>query len=701
VESSLRINYLDDVNIVNGDRTTQTESMILAEASIFDIFDFKLISGDVTSCLNKPEAVLLSPKHAKALFGDEDPLGKAITIRGIDNAHVTGIIEPSPDNSHIRYDAIVAMVKTEEYARFFESWGGLQTTGYLLLAEDANPEVVIEKATALALENNTPDVWKPQLQPLLDIHLKSSHIIYDHNYAEGDLKQVRALSVIALIVLLIASINFMNLSTARSAKRAREVGLRKVIGAHRIQMVLQFLGESVLLTVIATALSVLFTKLALPYLNQLSGKSLELNVLSSSYVLPMIIGTAFIVGILSGLYPATVLSNFKPALVLKGSFKSSKSGILMRRMLVVSQFAITIALLVGTLVIISQINFILSRDPGYNREQVMVLEHRSRDLEGRGVLVNKIAQLPSVLFYGTSSNLPVRAHGRRGITPEGAGDDEHWIMSANRIDEGFINTYQMKIVEGRAFSPEFPSDSSHAIMVNEAVVRQMEWDDAIGKKLRIGGPDEPYRAVIGVIKDYNFASVREVIEPMVYVPAIHPSYLLSLRIDAGQTQNAIKDIEKIWYELYPEDPFVFSFVDDEFEATYNSDKNFATVVTTFSTLAIIIACLGLFGLASYSTEQRLKEIAVRKVLGAEETKIIKMLTIDFVRWVMIANLIAWPIGYYAMQKWLSGFVFKINLTLWPFLLAGMIALTIAILTVVFQSIKASRTNPALALRVDM
>jgi len=698
VEASCRIRGFGEERFTLDENSIQTEALILAEQSFFDIFDFTLISGDKQTCLTEPNALLLSPQMAKTLFGDEDPIGKSVTHPRFENIVVTGIIEPSPENSHIRFDAVMSI---DDSAEFFSPWGSLQITAYLLLAEGTDPNFVVEQAIKLKEENGTPEFWTPQLQPFMDVHLHSSHIIYDSNYSEGDYSQVRALSVIALFVLLIASINFMNLSTARSAKRAREVGLRKVIGAQRFQMVLQFLGESVFLTTISTAIAIILAKLALPSMNNLSGRNLEFLPFSNPEVLFLLLGVAVLVGIISGIYPAEILSRFKPAVVLKGNFKSSKSGILMRRFLVIGQFSITIALLIGTLVVVSQIYFVLNRDPGYDRDQVVILEHRSRNVEVRNTLLDRLDTLPSILAYGTSSTLPVRGHPRTGVNPEGSDPDNPWIMSINTISPGYLDALGMEVVEGRAFSPDFPSDSTTAVMLNEAAVSQIGWDSAVGKKILSGDPEQPDQEVIGVIGNYNFASVRETIEPMIYSMDTRPSYIISVKLEGGNIQNAIRDIEKLWVEIDPETPFQYSFLDDEFSDIYTGDHNFATVVGIFSSLAIIIACLGLFGLASYSTEQRRKEIAVRKVLGAGEGVIVRMLTIDFIKWVAIANVIAWPVGYFAMTKWLDGFVYKIDLTIWPFLIAGLTAAFIAILTVISQSLRASRTNPSLALRVDI
>ncbi len=704
VVDACRINDFGDMTLNNEDIEAEAEAVILAEPSFLEMFDFRLISGDPETCMIEPESVLLSPEIASILYGDEDPIGKPIQLRMFDNAKVTGIIEPSPENSHIHFDVVCSMIRTEEFARFFDSWRGLQTTAYLQLAEGTDPQLVVEKAITYKDENGSPDVWTPQLQPFLDVHLHSGHIIYDSNYAEGDYDRVRTLSVIAIIVLLIASINFMNLSTARSSKRAREVGLRKVIGAHRGQMIFQFLGESIMLTLIATIISIVLAKLTLPYMNQLSGKSLEFDMFGSFTLLPVIFGIAIFIGILSGLYPATFLSKFKPAVVLKGSFKGSKSGIYLRRILVISQFAITIALLVGTLVVVDQINFILDRDPGYNRDQVLLVEHRSRNAENkREVLLDKLDQIPSVVSYGTSRTLPVAGHGRIGIDPEGYEGESLWISSVNTVDENFFKTYEMTITEGRTFSKEFPSDTSEAILINQAMATEMGWDEPIGKKIVVdGGPENQTEySVIGVVKDYNFAPVREMIEPLVFLYSDTPLYLISIRLQAGTVQQSLEAIEAAYKEIIPDAPFVYSFIDDDFNEIYEGDKNFATVVSTFSALAIIIACLGLFGLASYSTEQRRKEIAVRKVLGAEEKNIISMLTIGFVRWVILANLIAWPVGYYAMQKWLEEFAYRIDLTVWPFIFAGAIAIAIAVVTVAYQSFRASRSNPVTSLRIEV
>ncbi|MCB2200818.1 ABC transporter permease [bacterium] len=704
VENSVKLSNFGEVLVGENLHQVRTESMFGVQQSFLEIFGFKLLRGDEKTVLDSPGNVLLTPELANRIFGDEDPIGQALAVEGSPyESKVTGIIEAPPSTSHLQFDALFAMVRNEQNEQYWDSWGSLSMVSYIKLAEGANTDTVQAKAIRLARDNGVPEYFTPQIQPILDLHLHASHMLYDLNSSKSDASQVRALGIIAIFVLIIASVNFMNLSTARASRRAKEVGLRKVVGAGRHQMTWQFLSESVLLTFIATVFAVVLVEAMLPYVNNLTDKSMVLNLAGSPQMILGLLATVLVVGTLSGLYPALVLSGFNPAVVLKGEFKGSKQGILTRRILVIGQFAISIALIVGTLVVSNQLRYITTMDPGYDRDQVLLLSLFFPGVEEPfSILRDKLREMPEVAGIGNSSNVPGRLHGRNGVRPEGLDEDRPWIVSVNTIDEHFLPNLGIEIVEGRNFSPEFGTDDSLAVIINQAMARSLGWEEPLGKRVNVGGPDtENFLNVVGVVEDYHFATVRHQIEPLMFYYDPTPGGLMSVRIQAGSLQPTMRKIEQAWNEVFPSRPFEFSFMDDEFNEQYRSDKTFAQVVSTFSILAVLIACLGLFGLASYTTEQRRKEIAVRKVLGSGEGQIVMMLASDFLKWVLLANVIAWPIAWFAMREWLNDFIYRVDLNVVPFLGATLAALLIALLTVSAQSMRAARTNPAEALRQEL
>lgn len=682
----------------------RVQNMFAVQPSFLEMFHFPLVRGDSATVLTSPGNVLLTPDVARSIFGDEDPIGKRVEVEGSPyESVVTGIVSAPPPTSHLQFGALMAFVRTEQNAQYWDSWNNLSMLGYVKLSPDANVDSVEAKALRLARENGVPDFFTPHIQPILDLHLHASHMLYDVNDKKGDIAQVRALGVIAIFVLIIASFNFMNLSTARASRRAREVGLRKVVGARRRQMVLQFLGESILLSLIATVLAVVLVEAFLPSVNDLAQKSMRLDLFHSPSLLIGLLAASVLVGTLAGIYPALVLSSFRPAVVLKGEYRSSRQGILTRRILVVGQFAISIALVVGTIIVANQLHYITTMDPGYDRDQVVVFNLFNRDLQDQASLLrDELLAMPEIESVGRSTNVPGRTPGRNGIRPEGMDEDRPWIVSVNTVDEDYFANLGIEFAAGRNFSPEFGSDDSLAIIINQAMARSLGWENPLGKRVNIRGPENPYfTTVVGVVKDFHFATLRHQIEPMMFFYEPQPRGLLTARIRPGALDGAMRKIEQAWNSLMPSRPFEYSFLDDEFDQQYRGDRSFARVVTSFSVLAILVACLGLFGLASYTTEQRRKEIAVRKVLGSGEGQIVLMLVSEFIRWVLLANLIAWPIAFFAMKAWLSDFVYRVDLTAVPFVGAALAALLIALVTVSLQSIRAARTNPVTALRQDM
>lgn len=681
------------------DENTIRARALLTNPGFFDVFSFKIIHGDAAD-LAKPNAVFLTPDVAEAVFGDEDPVGQALQLRPVQDAYVAGIVEKPPGNSHIQFEMILPL-RVEMNALWWDTWENQALTGYVRLHEAADPVEVAEKMDCMAHANGYPANYTVLLQPLLEIHLHSSNYSYDfRNFGKKDVSVIYVMTAIGIMILLIASINFINLSSARAAQRAREVGMRKVVGAERTQLMGQFLGESVFITFIAMVIAIFILQMTLPNLEDFLEKSLKVDFVANPMLLVVLLGVALGVGLASGIYPSFILSAFKPILVLRGEFQTSKSGVLLRRILVIFQFVITVGLIVGVLTVFAQIRHLQSMNLGYNRDQVLVMPNFIGDRED--ILRNKLEELPTVTSMGRTSRLMGEGLSIQAI-PEGYDRSNSFNWFTFYIDDGFFKTLDIEMADGRLFSPEIATDATEGLIINQAAVDLVGWDNPVGRRIdliQIEGNAEP-RRVIGVVKDFHFTSTRRATGPLLFLYSRAQSPLLLARLAGGDIVETREQIDNLQRELFPDRPPRSFFLDDIFDNQFNDDREFASHLGFFAGVAIFIACLGLIGLVSFAVEQRRKEIAVRKVLGCSEGKVVFLLALDFLKWIAIGNFIAWPIAYLGMQRWIAGFVYRVPFTVIPILLAGILALVIAMLTISFQSIKAARLNPANALRQDM
>ncbi len=673
---------------------------IFADAGFFEVFSFKILAGAKGDALNVPGSVFLTPGVAKGLFGEENPLGKPLSIRGIENTHVAGIVETPPSNSHIQFEVIISLIP-EQNPTWWNSWKNLSLCGYVALNQNADPSLVDKKMAQVAVKNNFVEIFEPQLQPLLDVHLGSAYHYYDFfNMGKNDMVVVYIMGVIGFLTLLIACINFINLSTSRAAKRAVEVGIRKAVGAGKMNLTLQFLGESVLVTTASFIIALIIAKLTLPFLDTILKKELEISFSENPLLIFILFGAAVSIGILAGIFPAQVLSSFKPANILKGKFYTGKAGVVLRKILVVFQFAITISLIVSVLMVIAQINFLQTKDMGYNRENVLAVFNPISS--GTDLLENRLETIPGVLSIGRINSLPGPNFRRMEIIPDGEDRTKSYTASLFQINEGLFSTLDISIIKGRNFSKQFAADASGAVIVNETQIRKAGWDinNLSSKQLTFidEGGKVIKKPVIGVIKDFHYLTARQAIEPMAFFFNPEGAPLLMVRFTPGQITQSIQRIEEEFKKLYPDRQMRRFFLDERFDFQFNNDKDFARNMGIFSIIAIVIACLGLIGLVSYTVEQRRLEIVMRKVYGSSESNIVGLLSSDFLKWVGLANVIAWPCGYYAMRVWLNEFVYRVPLMAWPFLLASFGSLVIALLTISFQIFKAARTNPADTLR---
>ncbi len=696
------------------DKVFQEERFYFADPNIFEIFTLPLLQGDPRNALTDPNGVVITPAMAQKYFGNEEPLGKVLNFDNQADLKVTGVMQEIPANAHFHFDFLGSMKLPELVfgEREFKNWSSNNYATYLLFPKAYATENFI-KAVPAFIGRHHPDGEKaiPQttlhLQRLTDIHLHSQ--LDSELEANGNIVYVYIFSAIAFFLLLIACINFMNLATARSANRAREVGLRKVVGAERQQLIKQFLGETIVLAFIALLLAVVFVELALPKFNAFAGKELALRSQGALFIFGTLLGVALFVGIVAGSYPAFFLSHFQPVAVLKGQkIGSTKSRF--RSMLVVFQFAISIILIVGMGVVYNQLEYCRTKNLGLNKEQIVVLPVNSGAEIARRYpdMRNQLLQHPHVSGVAASKRVPsgrlLDSSGGKLLDGEKSTPLEFRIANI-RVDHNFIPTYGMQMAAGRNFSTEFPTDSTEAFILNETAVKKIGWaspEAAVDKPFEYGSRKG---RIIGVVKDFNYESLHQPITPIVMLIAPQSFNSISVKIRADQPADIAATLEFLkqkWQAYRPNFPFQYSFLDERYEQLYQSEHRLGQIFGTFSMLAVFIACLGLFGLASYTAEQRTKEIGIRKVLGASVSNIVLLLSKEFTRLVILATLVSWPLAYYAMSRWLQEFAYRINLhqQSGTFLLAAALALAIALLTVCFQAIKAAVSNPIKALRYE-
>ncbi len=676
----------------------------ITEPEFLNVFNFEFIRGDREQALVDPNGILITTDAAELLFPDEDPIGKNLTLQftGPGNnqidPYVIGIIEQPPTNSHIQFQFIIPL-RIETNPQWWDSWENLMLSAYVILTPGADPDQVADKMSEMSFSHGLPEIYRTKLQPLLDVHLGSADHRYDgSNQGRNDATVVYALAVIGIMIVLVAAINFINLSSARASKRAREVGMRKVIGSTKSMLIQQFLGESVFVTLISMFMSLIIVQVSVQYLQNILGKTLEIDFLANPLLLLTFIGIAILIGIAAGIYPATILSSFKPVTVLKGDFQKSSMGTLVRRVLVLFQFAVSISLIIGVMLIHDQIDYLKSLDLGYNRDQVVRLfapPNNQSDL-----FRNRVEALPGVIRTGRSSGVFGGDLIRYEVIPEGASREESQMFQQLAIDENFFDVMKIKMVDGRSFSRDFTSDTSNAVLVNETAARKAGWDNPLGKRLELVEIDGSItsKQVVGVVKDFHFSNARQGVEPLFFQLNTQNTFMTTVRLAGGTIEETMNQIEELFAEVYPQNNLNIQFLDALFDQQFNNDRNFAANLAYFSGFAILIGCLGLLGLVSYSVEQKKSEIAIRKVLGSAETSIVYLLAKDFLKWVLVANVIAWPLSYYGVSLWLEGFYYRTPIGFTPFIISGIAALAIALLTVSYQSVRAARANPATSLR---
>jgi putative ABC transport system permease protein len=717
VRNYTRIFANEKVPLQLGEQKVYIPKIFWADPGFTQLFDFELLLGDRATALKEPGSALLTEENIIKFFGNDwksNPkvMGTTFMRYGEDTLSfkLTGVLKNVPSYSHLQFDGLFSM-NTIEKPDWRENWGSNWMVTYLELADHTNIAALEKKFPAFLrkhMDENGAKGYKLFLQPLQEVHAASVNITHDyHNFQKFDGSYTYVFSVLALLVLVIASINFMNLSTARSAGRAKEVGVRKSVGAHRLQIASQFIGESVLLSLIALVLAIGIVEASIPFINQLSERQLHLPLFTKPLLTLIIIGLTLLVGILSGLYPAAFLSAFQPSRVLKGNTQGLGKKSTLRNILVVGQFATAIFLIIGTLFATRQLNYMQDRNTGFDREQVMVLPLNRTANEKYETLKEELLRNPAVKdITGSNQRLGNNLH-QTGAKYQGTGPVRELATSQVVIDPNYIPFYKIELVAGRNFSKDIPADNGKNYIVNETMARELLKDtpgasieSLVGQRYGFGFMDT-LGTIIGVAKDFNFNSLHHKIETLtMYVNSNFGFGEMSIRVQAGKAPEAIRHAEATWNQIVPDRPFEYAFLDEHFNKLYQSDKQVSQIVGILAGLAILISCLGLFGLASFTTEQRTKEVGIRKVLGASVNSIVGLLSKDFLKLVLIANFIAWPLAWWAMHRWLEDFAYRIDMSTWVFLFAGLAALFIALFTISFQSIKAARANPIKSLRTE-
>jgi len=712
IEEAVRLSFTSPMTLRYEEIEFVEDNVMLADSNVFKLFSFEILRGDPSSALIEPFTCMVSDEVAEKFFGTDNPVGKSLLVNtnlGESEARITGVFKTFPNHSHIKPDVLVSM-STGEYIyndREKFNWGEGTVAYYLLLPEGFPKENLEAKFPELLVEAfNDEDAsryvryW---LQPLFDTHLKSD-LRYDFE-PHGELTTVYVFSIIALFILIIATINYMNLATARSARRAREVGLRKLAGGQRPQLIRQFLVESISLVFVAMILALVLAVFLLPFFNTISGKAFETSAILNWKVLLSLLVATFTIGTLAGSYPSFILASFRPLRVLYGDTRTGKSGFTLRKILVVLQFSISISLIISTLVIYSQWKHLSNMDLGINPKKVVLAPRPDNSYE---TFKQEVKKNPKVLHVTSSNKRPAgRLTSNLSYKAEGLPEDAGKSIKIVTVDFDFFETLENRIVEGRSFSNEFGMDSVSTFILNETAVKDIGWEDPIGKWFQTATLDPETSdwktrrgIVVGVAEDFHFESVHNTIQPVCFFVDNYWIYWMSIKIAGENTEETLAFLESEYLKVDPEGEFDYSFYEDEIEALYISERRFLRLFVIFAMLAILIASLGILGLASFSVEQRTREIGIRKVAGSSESRIILLISNEFSLLILIANLIAWPVAWYFMRSWLMDFPLRINLGIHLFLLSSLLALFIAMITVFIQGWRAANMNPSEALRYE-
>jgi putative ABC transport system permease protein len=691
------------------------QEMFAVDNSIFDIFDFCLEDGDEQNALSDPMTVVLTRENAVKYFGTGDAVGKSLTFEWNEvpvDFKVTGILDEVPENSHIHFDMLISIASFSEEE--FSDWRSNYLYTYVLVSENTTISQLEGKLKTfisqrlqshygdlliLNKEMGIHDVLKMHLVPITDIHLHPS--INWEVEAGGSITSVYIFSSIAVLILIIACMNFVNLSTARASKRAKEVSLRKTVGAEKRQLRVQFIQESVLLAFVSLVFACVMSSLFIKGYNGIFAENLSLSMLFQLKNLVILVGATFFVGVLAGLYPALYLTRFEPVEVIKGSQISGSGKSVFRRNMVVVQFGISIILIIGMFTVFEQKKYIQTRSLGFDKENVVILPVRSQQISRNyQSFRNDLKSNPQIVSVSASAEVPADTH-YSNTNFHRLDSDEPVILYLFFCDYDYVDTYGMEVIAGRTFSREFSTDTEGTILLNESGVHRFGWkpEEAVGKKLK-GPYSEEAVKVVGVVKNFNYKSLRREVEPMALL--LYPDYIrkISVRIMPGDIGKTMNFIQKAWETEFPGEQFEFSFLDSRINQLYENEKKMQNLFIIFAALSILVACLGLLGLVSFTAELKTKEIGIRKVLGASTGHVIVLLSKEFIKWILLANLVAWPLAWFMMNKWLQNFAYRTNIGWIVFVTAGFLTMGIAIFTFIFQTVKTASAKPVDSLRYE-
>ncbi len=705
IEEFVRLNGLgNNTKLTIGDEVYNEDDLVLADSTYFDIFTHTFLEGDPSTCLDEPNSIVLTKSLAEKYFGDDPAVGQTIKDSDDESLKVTAVIEDLPRNTHIELTGLVSLNSIENLGG---GWGSFYLTTFVLLKENVDAEAFKLKLPEV-ITNYVDPIFEQygvkieyEMQELAGIHLFSDT---DGEQGGGNIAYIYIFSIVVVFMLAIAAINYMNLATARSERRAREVGIRKVLGSYKWMLVLQFISESMILTITSLIISLVSIEyLFLEPFNSMTSREFFFSDIFQTEIIMSIIAIVVLLGVLGGSYPAFYLSSFKPVKVLKGRFVSKKGSVPLRKVLVITQFAISIAMIISTIIVFDQLSFLRNKDLGFAKDQIMVVPLADRSMsEKYDVFMNELSQNSDIISVSSSMSSPGRGYPKNLMPIESKDGFVEKGVNFYRVDENYIPTLEIQLLEGRNFSKDMASDSN-AVIVNQLFVQRMDWDDPIGKRIRISDEEDEvaeYLYVVGVMEDFHQLSLYQELEPLAFfygenLPFVH------IKFQPQKINEVQAQVSTVWEKIYPSQPFDSYFLDQRFFESYEEDAKRSKVFTLFSAITIFIACIGLLGLASYSAEQRTKEIGIRKVLGAGEKNIIFLLTKDFFILVFISMGIAFVASYFMMKNWLDdSFVYHVKIQPLSFLYAGMIALFFVLLTVGFQALRAANNNPVDALRTE-
>lgn len=702
VKDYARILIRDNAIVSFENKRFKEKSVALADANLFRIFSYKFISGNPSTALINPNSVVINKTIANKYFGNDNAIGKTIKINNQMDYTITGVMEDMPENSHLKYDIIFTLADADKIfgSDWMNNWGWQNFLVYFLMQEGFDKAGFEEKASSLIHNLSASKEAKISyyLQNIKDIHLFSK-IEYDIP-GQNTIGYVLIFSGIGLLILLIACFNYINLLTANATTRSKEIGIRKVIGASRKHLSMQFLGESVIVLLISALLSTIFVISGLPLFNALSGKSLNIGALLNVEIILGSLAIIIFTTILAGFYPAFILSDIQPVKAIKASLNTGKTNFNLRKLLVGVQFTIVIILICLSIFMSDQIDYLGNKELGFNKEYILVSEiDNSFGVEKFNTLKQNLLKEKEIINVTTASRIPSnQLNNGGGVLVSGHNKVE--VLPYVHMHQDYFETFGLKVAKGRLFSNKLQTDENEAIILNESAVKKLGIKgNPIGQTLSCSWPASK-RKIVGIIKDFHFESLYENIKPAVFVMDYKECYQLIIRIKPSNAGEIVPKIEKICNTFYPDHFFEFSFLDEQLGLLYQSDNNTFKLMSYFSFIAIFISCMGLFGLSFFMIKSKTKEIGVRKVLGASILNVLLLLSKDFTKWVIIANIIAWPVAFGGVSKWLENFAYKIDITFWPFLLAGIIAFIIVIVTISFQIIRAATANPIKSIKYE-